>query len=147
MGEEHIIVVNTWINVVYMWPLLVYLKEVPCCYGHRLGTSRCIRGLYRMWMVCALVCRELELTVWVMWRPCEEDVRYHPDVRDLNAALCGAFYSEQWCGCAVPRSWVECDKGRPSCVVKWKDQCWCDVFFGVDVWNFQEVMLINAVVF
>jgi len=21
---------------------------------------------YRMWMVCALVCRELELTVWVM---------------------------------------------------------------------------------
>jgi len=23
-------------------------------------------AFYRMWMACALVCRELELTVWVM---------------------------------------------------------------------------------
>jgi len=23
-------------------------------------------AFYRMWMVCALVCRQLELTVWVM---------------------------------------------------------------------------------
>jgi len=35
------------------------------------------RPFYRMWMVCALVCRELKLTVWVMWRPCEVDVRCH----------------------------------------------------------------------
>jgi len=55
-----------------------------------------------MWMVCAFICRGLELTVQVMWRPCEVDVRCHPDVRELNAALCGAFYSEQRCGCAVP---------------------------------------------
>ena len=51
-------------------------------------------AFYRMWMVCALVCRELELTDWVKWRSCEVDVRCHPDVRGLNAALCGAYYSE-----------------------------------------------------
>ena len=64
------------------------------------------RPFYRMWMVCDLVCRELELTVWVMRRPCEVDVRCHPDVRGLNAALCGAYYSEQRCGCwgMTPRS-------------------------------------------
>ena len=59
-------------------------------------------AFYRMWMVCALIFRDLELTDWVMWRPCEVDVRCHPDVRGLNAALCGAYYSEQRCGCGVP---------------------------------------------
>ena len=33
-----------------------------------------------MWIVGTLVCRELELTVWVLCRPCKVDVRCHPDV-------------------------------------------------------------------
>jgi len=33
------------------------------------------------------VCRELELTVWVMWRPCKVGVRCHPDARGLNEAV------------------------------------------------------------
>jgi len=103
-------------------------------------------AFYRMWMVCALVCRELEFTVWVMWRPCEVDVRCLPDVRGLNAALCGAFYSEQRCGCAVPglewsviRGGFLCFRVKKSVLVR--------CLFGFDVWNFQGVRLINAVVF
>jgi len=41
-----------------------------------------------------LVCTELELTVWVMWRPCKVDVRCHPDARGLNEVLCSAYFSE-----------------------------------------------------
>jgi len=101
---------------------------------------------YCMWMVCALVCRELELTVWVMWRPCEVDVQCHPDVRGLNAALCGAYYSEQRCGCAVPDlEWSVIRGGFLYCRVKGSVLVRC--LFGVDVWNFQEVRLIDAVVF
>jgi len=104
------------------------------------------RPFYRMWMVCALVCRELELTVWMMWRPCEVDVRCHPDVRGLNAALCGAYYDEQRCGCAVPDlEWGVIGGGFLCCQVKRSVLVRCP--FGVDVWNFQEVRLIDAVVF
>jgi len=138
--------VNTWIYVVYMWLVLVHLMEVPWCYGRGLGTSRCIRGLLSYVDVCALVCRELELAVWVMWRPCEVDVRCHPDVRVLNAALCGAYYSEQRCGCAVPDlEWSVIWGGFLCCRVKRSVLVRC--LFGVDVWNFQEVRLLDAVMF
>jgi len=96
--------------------------------------------------VCALVCRELELTVWVMWRPCEVDVRCHPDVRGLNVALCGAYYGEQRCGCTVPDlEWNVIGGGFLCCQVKRSVLVRC--LFGVDVWNFQEVRLIDVVVF
>jgi len=102
--------------------------------------------LYRMWMVCALVCRELELTDWVMWLSCGVDVRCHPDVRGLNAALCGAYYSEQRCGCAVrDLEWSVIGGGFLCCRVKISVLVRC--LFGVDVWNFQEVRLLDEVVF
>jgi len=40
------------------------------------------------------VCWELELTLWVMWRPCSVDVRCHPGVRGLIEALCVAYCGE-----------------------------------------------------
>ena len=103
-------------------------------------------ALYRMWMVCVTsVCRELELTVWVMWRPCEVDVRCHPDVRGLNVALCGAYCSEQRCGCAVPdREWGVIGGGFLCCGVKSLELVW--YIFGVDVWNVRDVRLCDAVV-
>ena len=112
--------VNTWIYVVYMWPVLMYLMEVPWCCGRGLGTSRCIK---RPFIVCGWCvpsfCRELELTIWVMWRPCKVDVRCHPDVRGLNEALSGAYYSEQRCGCAVPDlEWCVIEGGFLCCRVK-----------------------------
>jgi len=117
---------------------------MPWCYGCGLGTSDASEAFYRMWMVCALVCRELELTVWVMWRPCEVDVRCYPDVRGLNVALCGAYYSEQRCGCAFPYlEWNVIGGDFLCCRVKRSVLVRC--LFGVDVWNFQEVRLIDAV--
>jgi len=64
----------------------------------------------------------------------------------LNAALCGAYYRKQRCGCAVPDlEWNVIGGGFLCCRVERSVLVRC--IFGVDVWNFQEVRLIDAVVF
>jgi len=64
----------------------------------------------------------------------------------LNAALCGAYYSEQRCGCAVPDlEWGVIGGGFLCCRVKSSVLVRC--LSGADVLNFQEVRLLDAVVF
>jgi len=65
------------------------------------GTHDVSEAFYRMWMMCVLVCRELELTLWVMWRPCEVDVRCQV-VEWRDQCWCDVFLALT---CGISRKW------------------------------------------
>jgi len=89
------------------------------------GHSRCAGepNTVHRWCVPS-VYWELELTVWVIWRPWWMEVRCRPDVREWSGRSCCACGSSVG---AISQSSSGLWWGASSCAVKSGTWCWCDV--------------------